>query len=57
MSGSDSVLVRWYEDNEVIRPAYWYPKLAEELEPSTMLMCVYTCSLAKPEVRVQCNRV
>ena len=48
MSGSDSALVRWYEDNEVIRPAYWlrYPKLAEESESSTMLICVHTCSPA-----------
>ena len=58
MSGSDSVLVRWYEDNEVIRPAYWlrYPKLAEESEPSTMLICVYTCSpaiKARPESTMQ----
>ena len=51
MSGSDSALVRWYEDNEVIRPAYWlrYPKLAEESEPSTMLICVYTTIKARPE--------
>ena len=56
MSGSDSVLVRWHEDNEVIRPAYWlrYPKLAEKSEPSTMLMHVYSPAIkARPESTVQ----